>query len=324
MKLILVGLATSALADLLIDLENHYCIALYEDMFIDPVEASKCRREDNPDTWGACTNDLCDNCNGVFEGEAQHNFDDFCMMADRNINSQRYDDSQETNTFSFKQIHNYGCWCNFDDPQGTYQRLMMGESAPQDKVDTTCRDYQLCLRCAKWDGSQYDDYNCDPHTEEFMSAFSSNIINKKPDTAEGNGLSTQTCFNDFNESDCKISICRCHQQFVRRLIDEHLGEPIYNELKQVPNGPFEWDQQCKVDHAPIDMQCCGRNPNRYPFNADNPNKSCCGKYNSYPFNPNYQYCDTEDPQNPEVRDIGYEDNEQGMNDMDFDAFAGKK
>ena len=50
--------------------------------------------------------------------------------------------------FDLSKIMGYGCWCNFQDD------LSVGSGEPVDKYDELCRSFQLCMRCARWDGKQ--------------------------------------------------------------------------------------------------------------------------------------------------------------------------
>ena len=49
-------------------------------------------------------------------------------------------------SMGLQQIWGYGCWCNFDD------NLTEGGGTPVNTFDEICRDFTLCLRCAKYDG----------------------------------------------------------------------------------------------------------------------------------------------------------------------------
>merc|ERR1712110_32706 len=101
--------------------------------------------------------------------------------------------------YKLEPVHGYGCWCNLDD------RMMIGRGKPVDMYDEYCKNYQLCVRCAKKDGEVLG-YECKPKTKDFKADFS---------------VSPYNCNVNFNSDGsvdkCGNSMCECYSNLVDKL-----------------------------------------------------------------------------------------------------------
>lgn len=177
-------------------------------------------------------------------------------------------------------IWNYGCWCNFGDD------LTEGFGAPVNRFDEICRDYQLCLRCAKWDAKQSGTppavpYTCDPLTDTY-AAISGADFNVQCTLAN----------NADPNNHCGTHLCTCNYNFFKELIQEIWAQTPYDSTPLHSNG-WDRDDHCigssnggggggggtGVPGPKQDLRCCGHYPDRFPYNADI--KSCCDKKEIY-------------------------------------------
>merc|ERR1711937_614634 len=162
--------------------------------------------------------------------------------------------------YDINKIMQYGCWCNFDDIDG--ERLLLGQDKPVDAYDTICKEYQLCMRCAKSDGNDYwmDEYGepaCDPHTEGYSTTF------EKPNT----NVFKRSC--DGNPTECSKSVCSCESRFLTQLFQQNLLSKL-----DVPGFTHEPMYQHKASAT----------------------KQCCGWSNDHIFNPQIEVCDEDNEQ----------------------------
>jgi len=189
--------------------------------------------------------------------------------------------------FPIQPLTNYGCWCNLASGD-----LTKGNGQPQDSFDVVCRDFQLCLRCARWDGKQ-GGYGCNPVSDGYMSKSGPDFIARCGEANPGN--------------DCGRDLCMCYSQFYASLIGFLWNPPSapYSPSRQHPgnlfnpSGTFDWDAECAGSGTgAADMNCCGNYPTRFPYNTDK--KGCCG---DQIFNPFVKCCDGDD-QTGDIKDIG--------------------
>jgi hypothetical protein len=178
--------------------------------------------------------------------------------------------------FPIQPLMNYGCWCNLQSGD-----LTTGAGLPQDSFDEKCGNFQLCLRCARWDAKQDGTYTCDPVNDGYVGVGNSNFV--------------IDC-DAQNPTDCGAHLCMCYTNFFASLVgflwnppaapyDASRAHPgnLYN-----PAGTFDYDGVCKggPGNGANDMDCCGLYPERYPFSTNN--KGCCG---NEIFNPIAKCCD---------------------------------
>jgi len=174
-------------------------------------------------------------------------------------------------TFGLGPIWGYGCWCNFD------QDLMEGRGRPQNKYDEICRDMQLCLRCARFDGKN-EGYECDPITQSYG-------MQGGPDFAS-------RCSAGNPDDECAAHTCTCEQQlladFVGLAFQTHPVSVVYEpEFKH--GAGFDYEATCPPPQQPThEMDCCGLYPARFPYGVGNPYKDCCR--NEAIFNPLGEEC----------------------------------
>lgn len=173
--------------------------------------------------------------------------------------------------FPLQPIWGYGCWCNFDSD------LMEGRGRPVNRYDEICRDMQLCLRCARFDGKN-EGYDCDPITQGYGMGggpdFSSRCSAGNPD------------------NECAAHTCTCEQQFLSEFVGLSFQLPVvvtYEPEFLHSGGNFDYETACPPPQQPTyDMDCCGLYPARFPYGVGNPYKDCCN--NESIFNPLSEQC----------------------------------
>ena len=174
-------------------------------------------------------------------------------------------------------INGYGCWCNFGD------NLMKGEGSTVNELDSICRKYQLCLRCAKYDGKNSEN-SCDPKTDTYNSVHTQQGVN---------------CTAANPDNDCGTHLCSCNFQFYTALIST-LWEKDYSYSDEYLHSNGWSSDQCtgKITSNEETISCCGFYPHRYPFSLSSSTKQCCNHVQVY--NPATQQCCN----GQNVRDIG--------------------
>jgi len=174
--------------------------------------------------------------------------------------------------FGLDRIWGYGCWCHFG------ADLMVGHGQPQNVFDAICKDLQLCLRCAKWDGKN-EGYGCDPVTQTWNGGSGPDFITQ--------------CTAGNPDNDCASHVCSCEQTIIAEIMDlafqPHTPENEYTDVYLHSNGFVFGEENCPKANGPqYDAECCGLYPKRFPFGSGNPNKACCADVTIY--NPVYQEC----------------------------------
>jgi len=169
-----------------------------------------------------------------------------------------------------KPIWNYGCWCNFG------KRLLMGAGAPVNIADSFCRDLQLCLRCARWDGkNDPQPYQCDPATQAYTGVQVGSHF--KVDCSSGNDP-------DY----CASHVCSCNTNFIMSLFTL-IWDPDYEyDASYKHSNGFNWDANCYKEIGYGETSCCGYYPKRYPYNTKSEFKQCCDEH--FVYNPMDQCC----------------------------------
>lgn len=158
--------------------------------------------------------------------------------------------------FSLQAIWQYGCWCNFG------ASLMEGRGQPANTFDSICRDFQLCLRCARFDGKN-EGYECDPVTQEY--------------NMQGGPDFNSRCSGADNNL-CATHVCTCEQTLLAELLEIVFEFPRVTEYEPEflhANG-YDPSGDCPaIDRPDSDMDCCGLYPKRFPYGPSNPMKDCC-------------------------------------------------
>jgi len=169
-------------------------------------------------------------------------------------------------------IWNYGCWCNFG------QNLLEGQGGPVNRVDNMCRNLQLCLRCARWDGkNDPNPYTCDPSTQSYSGVqVGSHFV---ADCSVG---------NDPNH--CASHVCSCNFHFIVSLFSLIFDNSYQYDDSYLHSNGFNSSQQCFSDPTGAGQtSCCGYYPHRHPYNTNSEYKQCCDEH--FLYNPMEQCCD---------------------------------
>lgn len=154
------------------------------------------------------------------------------------------------NDFDERRYWTYGCHCLM---LGDRPMSDMGKGAPVDALDSVCKQYKECLKCAR------DEFG-DECIGEFVEY----------------GLKTQngppTCTNDAGT--CGRSLCECDKMFASR----HVGAThVFNEDYHLFWSKTGWDNEDSCvpkGGGASDPQCCGK-PDSFSLIYNAYNKQCC-------------------------------------------------
>jgi len=154
----------------------------------------------------------------------------------------------------------YGCWCM---PSGGADiNRVWGQ--PVDEIDATCRDMQLCYKCAKLDyGNQCKD-----------------TVGYSYKGYEVNGERRIRCMDEQNT--CRRAICECDRRLAMDLakLEDTASMDFHSKY-----GTFNFQEQCVPQctgsSCPKWDQCCGDYPERFPYNSQDGAKQCCGQKTYY-------------------------------------------
>lgn len=176
------------------------------------------------------------------------------------------DDEQCDVPLNLRGIWGYGCYCNFGN------RLTQGKGSPVNKEDAICKRMQLCLRCAEMDARD-GNYFCNARTTTYNSELGQSLPGQN---------SNQYSFNSGcmvqNPTDlCAAHVCTCEMQLINEFLELYWEGNTHDTAPRHPSNPyggdFDYDANCFSNPGQTEIQCCGRYPFRYTFNALD--KSCC-------------------------------------------------
>ena len=188
------------------------------------------------------------------------------------VNNLHCQDGNCTVPFGLDKIWNYGCWCHFGD------NLMEGHGPPVNIFDSICKDFQRCLRCARYDGHQ-ENFECNPIVQTYTTGGGPDFISQ---CTEGNP-----------DNQCAVYVCSCEQTIIAEIMElaflPHNPQNEYTDVYLHSNG-WSYDDNCPTvsTNPAMGKDCCGYYPKRFPYSLGNPGKACCG--NSTLYNPNHQDC----------------------------------
>lgn len=160
-------------------------------------------------------------------------------------------------SWNIQGIFQYGCWCNFG------SKLLTGQGKPVNIFDEICKDYQLCLRCARIDGKE-DGYKCNPKKEMFSAKISSN--------------QTVTC--STNQNTCSSHVCSCNYDFFSRLVVLLWKKKDTYDSSYLHKNGFDVEEICLKKPGNVAKKCCGEYPKRKPFPL-NGKYQCCQEKKLY-------------------------------------------
>lgn len=155
-------------------------------------------------------------------------------------------------SFDEKKYWAYGCNCLV---LGDRPMSDPGKGAPVDALDTTCKKYKDCLKCARMN-----------HGDVCIGEFHQYGMRI---TKAGEVV----CRDDAGS--CNRALCECDAMFAR----EHVNSVAsYTDDYNMFYSQTGWDpeDQCVSGGGSTDPQCCGLPDGPYTlFNGNNPNKKCC-------------------------------------------------
>jgi len=167
---------------------------------------------------------------------------------------------------SIASLNEYGCWCYFDDDHGR------GKGSPIDVVDEQCKvlhdGYECAMRDAEDEGT-----TCVPWEVHYESGLGGSQL-----------LVNEQCAKDNPGNNCAIRACIIEGTFVAALLDIFVSGGIIEQNHRHRNG-FDPAVECIVKKSgggPVNKQCCGEYPDRFPFKTVGGDRKCCGNrtYNS--------------------------------------------
>lgn len=167
---------------------------------------------------------------------------------------------------SIASLNEYGCWCYFDDDHGR------GKASPIDVVDEQCKvlhdGYECAMRDAEDEGT-----TCVPWEVHYESGLGGSPL-----------LLNEQCAEDNPGNNCAIRACIIEGTFVAALLDIFVSGGIIEQNHRHKNG-FDPAVECIVKKnggGPVNKQCCGEYPDRFPFKTVGGDRKCCGRrtYNS--------------------------------------------
>lgn len=176
-------------------------------------------------------------------------------------------DSQCDVAMDLRGIWGYGCWCNFG------SHLMNGKGAAASPHDAACKNMQLCLRCAEMDG-KHGGYDCNPRVTSYNASLGMPSSSKQ----NGNVNSINAGCSVQNIGDkCATHVCTCEIQLINDILELVWSGNRHDASPRHPENPFggSFDVQanCVANPGIAELDCCGRYPERYPFNSLV--QSCC-------------------------------------------------
>jgi len=176
--------------------------------------------------------------------------------------------------FDLSKIMGYGCWCNFEDDLG------VGSGEPVDKYDELCRSFQLCMRCARWDGKQavkIGGDSCNIHGTY-------NVVSGPAPNSDG---LLYECTKANGNEECGAHLCCCYSDLIAELINILWNPVSYNHAYKHSNG-FNVSKYCDPPtfQYRYEMACCGKYPNRFPYGQVK--MECCDNHSIY--NPTMNSC----------------------------------
>ena len=147
-----------------------------------------------------------------------------------------------------------------------------------DVYDRICRNYQLCLRCARRDGKASGNY-CDPVGQNYVAQ---NSI--------GGSGSTTGVGCTVSGDECEEHVCQCDQNLLSELLDLlFAGTGEIPDSSYLHDNGYDFEANCASTQVIFeDVVCCGSYPQRYPYSPSNPNKDCCS--DTTVFNPINEEC----------------------------------
>lgn len=178
----------------------------------------------------------------------------------------------------FNQIEDYGCWCHF---AGNWQK---GKGKPQDIYDHECRDFVRGYDCIYMDAEE-DNHSCVPWETQYFEPM--NIVYDDTDQRLIDDCTTpNSLFGSQAEKDCRVRTCLVESFFQRTLAQLEEANTPTNPALKLENG-FNFDSVCAVAASgPLEKQCCGEYPTRFPFRPKGGDYKCCQNkkaYNSFMF-----------------------------------------
>ena len=181
---------------------------------------------------------------------------------------QRHEDSNHSSLKTLENFYKYGCHCFQSEAY-----LHKGQGNSNDFIDTACRNYDICTKCARLDNSEschaYRGYQFSISTNETDNS----IIHECRDIPEEN--------ENGSANSCRKSLCECDKKFVTDLLE---FRDTYNENYHHISG-FDSQAQCfsncQMDPnnpgtcVKYDKCCNDKNGHRKPFWSDGGRMRCC-------------------------------------------------
>ena len=167
--------------------------------------------------------------------------------------------------FSLSNLHEYGCWCYFDD------NFSKGKSEPADKIDKHCRTLSKGYECAIIDGNEENE-PCIPWEVEYTT-----------EPISDTDLIPNMCMLKNLGNNCAVRTCIVEQTFVNNFIFTIFSGVKFDKTKLHSQTSNFVENNCSKNGGGNDLQisqswksCCGIYPLRKPFNTKSGKRACCG------------------------------------------------
>ncbi|CAG5080363.1 Oidioi.mRNA.OKI2018_I69.PAR.g9556.t1.cds [Oikopleura dioica] len=151
--------------------------------------------------------------------------------------------------FDERDYWTYGCHCFF---LGDRPMTQMGKGAPVDALDSVCKQYKECLKCAR---------------EEFGEMCIGEFVSYGLKLKNG-----PTCTDSAGT--CGRSLCECDKRFAQQHVE---ATPVFNQNYHQfwTKTGFDVDENCVPSgNGPSEPQCCGKSDS-FSVIYNSLNKQCC-------------------------------------------------
>ena len=180
-------------------------------------------------------------------------------------------------------IHQYGCWCNFNNFQH-------GRGAPVDRIDGHCKSLHDNYLCALEETKSANLPICQPdkdHYETGMAHFliTNAILFKILDLSEeANNMMSKVYRNceqlNGGPGSCLAGACKAEAKFIFEIQPDVSSIWFPNGYEKVPpkkeyrHDRFDFNGECNKSSSQVDANCCGKVPHASRYNSLL-GKECC-------------------------------------------------
>lgn len=183
-------------------------------------------------------------------------------------------------------INGYGCWCYFEHDHGK------GKGQPQNEVDAQCKILHDGYTCAQMDGDAEGESCDEPWMMDYNEPTGLGWWSKTGDDAGMKDALRKEC-NKRNKkgrhAKCMQRACVVEGYFAINLFGLMTNGVKYDKNLLHSRGKFDPKVECpvKTQQGPLDKECCGDYPVRFPYRHAPGRRECCGQHT---FNAEFLQC----------------------------------